>query len=81
MIIEAEYIGKVSCPQCASTQLRTKDRTYCGHILDFRTRENTAALIDRCTRLMVFIPDSQAAREADLDRDRSAEVRSVNRAR
>ena len=28
MIIEAEYIGKVSCPQCASTQLRMKDRIH-----------------------------------------------------
>ena len=26
MIIEAEYVGPVSCPDCNSTQLRTKDR-------------------------------------------------------
>ena len=26
MIIEAEYIGKVACPACGGTQLRTKDR-------------------------------------------------------
>jgi len=26
MIIEAEYIGKVACPDCGGTQLRTKDR-------------------------------------------------------
>ena len=38
MIIEAEYIGPVSCPQCASTQLRTKDR------IERRIRHESAGL-------------------------------------
>jgi len=57
------------------------DRAFGGHVLGFTTGEGSVARVDRCTRLMVFIPDSEAARQADLNKDRSAEVMSVNRSR
>jgi hypothetical protein len=50
-------------------------------VLGFTTGSDAVAKIDRCTRLMVFIPDAEAARQADLSRDRSADVMNVNRSR
>jgi acetolactate decarboxylase len=57
------------------------DRQFGGHALGFTTGSGVVAKIDRCTKLVVDIPDTQAARKADLSLDRSAEVNTVNRSK
>ncbi len=56
-------------------------RSFGGHILGFTTGDDVVAKVDRCTRLNVYIPDTEEARKADLDRDRSADVNAVNRSK
>lgn len=55
------------------------DRTFGGHALAFTTGTGVVAKLDRSTKLLVYIPDTEAGREADLSLDRSAAVDRVNR--
>jgi acetolactate decarboxylase len=56
-------------------------RDFGGHVLAFTTGTGAIAKLDKCTRLMVFIPDNEAGRTVDLNRDLSADVQNVNRSK
>jgi acetolactate decarboxylase len=57
----------------------SKDRSFGGHILEFRTGPGVVARIDACNKLVVHWPDTEEAAKADMTQDRSAELQKVNR--
>lgn len=54
------------------------DLKFGGHVLDFTTGEGVVASVDKCERLTVYFPDTEAARKADMNADRAADMRKVN---
>ncbi|MEO0796717.1 MAG: acetolactate decarboxylase [Verrucomicrobiota bacterium] len=56
-------------------------KDFGGHCLTFTTGDDVKAHLDLCNKLIVYIPDDEDGRAANLNIDRSAQVQSVNRAK